>query len=315
MAFDGAGNYYIADPSNHLVVKVAASGTLSVVAGNGNPGYSGDNGPAVNAQLDIPWGVALDSAGNLYIGDAGNSTVRKVTTGGVITTLAGTGVPGFSGDNGPAATAQLSGPHGVVVDASGNLLIADTYNNRVRMVNSAGVISTIAGCASGPLCTGAIGGAATNINLFEPMGLATDSLGSLYIADASGSNADHTSLACSVLKVDPSGNITLVAGRYPVCGYSGDNGSAGLAYLNGPTGVTVDASGNVFIADTLNNRIRMVDTNRNITTVAGTGAPGFSGESGAPKNAALNHPSNVALDTGGKLYISDAANERNWVSP
>ena len=144
VAVDQAGNYYIADPSNNLVLKVNA-GTLSVVAGNGNAGFSGDNGAATSASLRNPNSVAVDRSGNLYISDYNNNRIRKVNAGGIITTVAGNGTAGFSGDNAAATGAELNHPEGVAVDTSGNLFIADSFNNRVREVNGGGIITTVAG--------------------------------------------------------------------------------------------------------------------------------------------------------------------------
>jgi sugar lactone lactonase YvrE len=282
--FDPAGNYYLADPSNNLVVKVSASGVLSVTAGNGSPGYSGDNGPATSAQLSAPSGVALDSSGNLFIADTNNNVIRKVTAAGTITTVVGDGTPGYSGDNGPASGALLNGPHGVLVDASGNLLIADTYNGRIRQVDAAGIITTSVG----------------NGNLVQPWSLAQDYLGNLLVADPGGAD---------IRKVSPGGTVITVAG-YGVNGYRGDNGPAGLAYLNQPEGVSVDASGNLFIADTLNQRIRKVNTSGIITTIAGNGTAGYTGDGGMGTAASLNNPSSVLLDAAGDLFISDSHNDR-----
>lgn len=266
--FDPAGNYYLADPSNNLVVKVSASGVLSVTAGNGSPGYSGDNGPATSAQLSAPSGVALDSSGNLFIADTNNNVIREVTAAGTITTVVGDGTPGYSGDNGPASGALLNGPHGVLVDASGNLLIADTYNGRIRQVDAAGIITTSVG----------------NWNLVQPWSLAQDYLGNLLVADPGGAD---------IRKVSPGGTVITVAG-YGVNGYRGDNGPAGLAYLNQPEGVSVDASGNLFIADTLNQRIRKVNTSGIITTIAGNGTAGYTGDGGMGTAASLNSTTHLA---------------------
>jgi hypothetical protein len=298
VAVDAAGNVYIADPGNHRVRKVSTSGTITTVAGNGSPGFSGDGGPATNASLDGLRGVAVDAAGNLYIADWVNSRVRKVSTSGMITTVAGSGTYGFSGDGGPATDASLSSPYGVAVDAAGNLYIADAGNSRVRKVSTSGTITTVAG--SGTYGFSGDGGPATNAALSSPQGVALDAAGNLYIADAQDTR---------VRKVSTSGTITTVAGS-GTYGFSGDGGPATDAGLKGPTGVAVDAAGNLYIADPGNHRVRKVSTSGTITTVAGNGTQGFSGDAGPATNASLNTPYGVAVDAAGNLYIADPGNNR-----
>ncbi|MEJ5370332.1 MAG: hypothetical protein WHT08_18640, partial [Bryobacteraceae bacterium] len=177
MAVDSAGNVYIADTSNHRIRKVTPSGTITTVAGNGNAGFSGDDSTATAAQLYFPNGVAVDSSGNLYIGDSRNYRIRKVTPSGTITTVAGNGNAGFSGDGGPATEAQLSYVRGVAVDSAGNLYIADYANHRIRKVNPGGTITTVAG--DGTAGYGGDGSAATEAQLYSPAGVVVDSLGNL----------------------------------------------------------------------------------------------------------------------------------------
>ena len=208
--------------------------------------------------LNSPSGVTVDGAGNLYIADTNNHRIRKVDTSGVITTVAGTGVSGYSGDDGLATAAQLNNPYGVTVDGAGNLYIADRSNHRIRKVDTSGVITTVAG-------TGAYGysgddGTAITAQLNFPYGVTIDSIGNLYIADS----FNHR-----IRKVDTSGVITTVAGT-GAQGNSGDGGAATAAQLNSPSNVTVDSAGNLYIADTNNHRIRKVDTSGVITTVSGT---------------------------------------------
>jgi uncharacterized protein (TIGR03437 family) len=290
---DSTGNLYIADTFNFRIRKVS-NGVIATVAGNGTSGFSGDNGPATSATLSAPWAFAVDSAGNLYIADTDNYRIRQVSNG-VIATMAGNGTPGFSGDNGPAARAQLYYPHGVAVDSAGNLYIADYGNNRIRKVTN-GVITTVAG--NGTYGFSGDNGPATSAQLYNPYGVAVDSAGNLYIADANNYR---------IRKVT-NGVITTVAGN-GTYGFSGDNGPATSAQLNFPSGVVVDSTGNLYIADTFNYRIRQV-TNGVITTVAGGGTYGFSGDNGPATNAQLYNPYGVAVDSAGNLYIADTTNNR-----
>jgi len=301
VAVDDAGNVYIADTNNHRVRRVdATSGDISPVAGTDFAGYNGDDIAATSASLYYPWNVALDSGGNFYIADSSNHRVRQVISAtGFITTVAGTGAFGFSGDGGPAVSAQLDTPYGVTVDGDGNLYIADYYNYRVRRVDGAtGDITTFAGTGSTVYNGDDI--PATTANLY-PYGVAVDGAGHVYIADDQ---------SCRARRVDTStGLITTVAGRSP--GYNGDGIAAADARLYYPRGAATDSDGNVYIADTSNHRVRKVDvaTGR-ITTVAGTGVAGFSGDGGLATAAKLYFPRGVALDSDDNLYIADTNNHR-----
>lgn len=285
VALDGSGNLYIADKSNNRVRKVAG-GTMSTVAGIGTAGYSGDGSAATSAQLDQPYGVAVDSGGNFYIADRLNNVVRKVTAGGTISTVAVTLGP-------------LTQPFGVAVDSAGNLYIADTGNSVIRKVNTVGVISTVAGVVVTPGYTGD-NGPATSAQLNQPFGVAVDSSGNLYVADTSNN---------VIRKVSTSGTITTVAGNNAAgAGYSGDGGAATSAQLYLPSGVTVDSSGNIYIGDTFNNVVRKVSTSGTITTVAGNGTAGYTGDGGLPTSAELNQPFGVVVDSSGNLYVADYVN-------
>jgi sugar lactone lactonase YvrE len=297
VALDSAGNVYIADTGNNRIRKVA-NGVITTVAGNGTAGFSGDNGPATGAQLALPESVAVDSAFNLYIADNANNRIRKVSNG-VITTVAGSnGTHGFSGDNGPATSAELNSPQGVAVDSAGNLYIADYLNFRVRKVTN-GVITTVAG--NGMAGFDGDNGPATSAQLYGPSGLAVDSAGNLYIADY-GNNR--------IRKVS-NGVITTVAGvGFVFPPTFGDNGPAASAQLSSPDGVAVDSAGNLYIADTGDYLIRKV-ANGVITSVAGNAFPGgFSGDNGPATSAPLNEPQGVAVDSAGNVYIADTGNNR-----
>ena len=290
------GNLFIADPGNERIRKVDSAGVITTVAGTGIRGFSGDGGPAVDARLSSPGGVAVDGAGNLFIADLFNHQIRKVDSAGVITTVAGTGIRGFSRDGGPAVDAWLASPGGVAVDGAGNLFIADDGNRRIRKVDSAGVITTVAG--TGGFGFSGDGGPAVDARLSYPRGVAVDGAGNLFIADWWDDR---------IRKVDSAGVITTVAGTGGF-GFSGDGGPAVDARLRSPGGVAVDGAGNLFIADEGNHRIRKVDSAGVITTVAGTGGFGFSGDGGPAVDARLRSPGGVAVDGAGNLFIADEGN-------
>jgi len=308
VAVDGAGNLYIVDLNNNRVRKVSTgTGTITTVAGTGVAGYSGDNGPATQAQLANAAGVVVDGAGNLYIADNGNNRVRKVSTGsGTITMIAGTGLNGYGGDGGPATQAQLASPSGIAVDGAGNLYIADTNNNRVREVVGGGgnftpgAITTVAGMGSPGY--GGDGGPATQAMLGNPDRIAIDSGGNLYIADAGNNRVRKVAAG--------SGTITTVVG-IGGSGSGGDGGLATQAQLTSPAGVVVDGAGNLYIADNGNNRVRKVAAGSGlITTVAGAGGPGYGGDGGPATQALLSSPNGIAADGAGNLYIADTNNNR-----
>jgi sugar lactone lactonase YvrE len=269
------------------------------VAGNGIAGFGGDGGIATAAQLNSPVCVHVDAANNLYIADLGNQRVRRVSTSGIITTIAGNGTAGFSGDGGAAASAQLNAPRGVAADAAGNILIADAGNHCIRKINTLGVISTIAGTPGINGFSGD-GGPATAAKLYGPYSVATDGTGNIYIADVDNQR---------IRKIDAAGNISTIAGS-GVGGYSGDGGPATVAQLYEPIAVAADAVGNVYIADGWNNRIRIVNAAGNISTIAGTGTSGYSGDGGLAVSAQLNNPYGVAVDNAGNIYIADYGNNR-----
>jgi trimeric autotransporter adhesin len=317
VALDGAGNSFVVDSYSNRVLRIDASGNVTVAAGNGVPGYSGDGGAATSAELNYPNGLAVDGSGDLFIAEYWNCTVRKVSVStGNISTVAGTaGVCKYGGDGGPATSAELYWPVGITLDSSSNLFIADAGNCVVREVSaSTGNISTVAGTPGS--CSyygsyGGDGGPATSAKLESPYSVAVDSSGNFFIADT---------FNCLIRKVNASNQvISTVAGSYgsgPNCGYSGDGGPATSAVLNEPFGVTVDSSGNLFIADTDNCAIREVNASTGgISTIAGGVTDnsgfhvcGYSGDGGAATGAALNSPNGVTIDSIGNLLIADTSN-------
>ena len=278
LVVDARGNIFIADSLYDRVRRVEPSGTITTLAGTGTRGFSGDGGPATEARLNGPRGVAVDAAGNVYVVDAGNHRLRKIDTAGTIATVAGTGEAGFSGDGGPATEARLNGPGGVAVDAAGNVYVTDR-NHLVRRIDPSGTIATVAG--TGEAGFSGDGGPATEARLNGPAGVAVDAAGNVYVTDR-----NHL-----VRRIDPSGTITTVAGTGEA-GFSGDGGPATEAQLNGPRGVAVDAAGNVYVAES-SLRLRKIDAAGTITTMR-----------------ALTPSSAVAVDSAGSVYVADGRNDR-----
>lgn len=297
-AMDSAGNLYFSDSTNNRIRKVTPEGVISTYAGNGTAGFNGDGGAATSAELSGPLGIAFDDAGNLYIAESGNERVRKVTPLGIISTIAGNGTAGYNGDGIAATGAELNNPNGIVVDKSGNIYIGDYFNNRVRKVNTAGFISTVAGNGTGGYSGD--GGLAIDAEVYWPAGLALDTSENLYIAD---DNNDR------IREVNSDGMISTFAGT-GYGGYNGDGIPATSAELYAPDRVTTDSAGNVYISEYGNNRIRKVNAGGIISTVAGTGTAGFSGDGGLATSAEINTPRGLTVDESGNLYISDAANNR-----
>lgn len=350
VAVDSSGNLFLSDNGHNRILKVTASGTIVTVAGTGTAGFSGDGGPATAAQIAAPTRLALDAAGNLYFVDSRNFRVRRISTGGTIATvagggttfpadsipatqaglpdlkaiavdsqanlylaaqwiqkvttdgvihvIAGNGTYNFSGNGGPATAAQLWEPGDVAIDATGGILIADTWNNMVRRAGPNGTINAVAG--NGICSSSGDGGVAIQTPLCSPGGVALDSSGNLFVSETPNNR---------IRKVSSAGTITTVAGS-GAQGSSGDGGTATSASLNYPVGVAIDGSGNLFIADYGNNRVRKVSNGGVITTVAGTGVQGFSGDGGQATAAQLAFPITVAVDAAGDLLIADAANSR-----
>ncbi|MBB1287184.1 T9SS type A sorting domain-containing protein [Flavisolibacter sp. BT320] len=303
VAVDAANNVYVADQNNNRIRKItAADGKISTFAGNGTNTYGGDGGAATAASVRVPAGVALDASGNLLIADLNNHRIRKVTVAtGIITTIAGNGTIRFSGDGGAATRATLASPTDVAVDGNGHLYIADQENGRIRKVNAAdGTISTIAG--PGVYGITGDGGPATAAYLSSPTGIALDAAGNLYIVEQFNGRIRKVSAA--------DGTITTIAGNGTNT-YGGDGGAATSASLYYPMDVAVDASGNLYIADRNNHRIRKVNAmDGKISTIAGTGTAGYSGDDGQATAAAINEPNSISLDASGNLYFADRGNSR-----
>jgi len=345
IAVDSAGNLYLADTDNHRIRKVTAAGTISTLAGTGVAGFSGDGGPATSARLNLPYGLAVDWTGAVYVADLGNNRVRRIGADGVITTVAGTGAHASAGDGGLATAAQLSTPRNVAVDSTGNLYISEFEGHRVRKVTPDGKIASLAG--TGIAGFRGDGGPAISALICYPAGLAVDRSGNVYIADSGNNRVRQVqgSVITTVLPpasaalatpvavaVDPLGSVYTIdggtsvhaftaAGKWidsfagsSVAGFSGDGGPASKASLVYPRDLAADPYGNLYIAD--GPRVRKVDSKGNIQTVAGDGYLHAVGDGSAATSAVLVQPSSVGLDSGGNLYIADPGTERvRLVSP
>ncbi len=289
LALDGVGGFFVADSGNNRVRHVDVNQMVTTVAG----GAVGDGGLGTSASLNFPFTfahIAFDPSGNLYIADEGNCRVRKMSTRRIISTIAGTGICGYSGDSGPATAATLNFPQAVAADGNGNVYISDAGNWVIRKIDSSGTITTFVSVLTS-------NGAATSA---RTVALAVDGSGDLYASDG----------FFGIWKITPDGQTSIVAGTLFMVGYNGDGIPATQARLSLPTGVALDGKGNIYISDWLNSRIRKVDTDGIISTIAGTGAFGFSGDGGPGPAAELFEPSDVAADGAGNVYIADWINFR-----
>ena len=293
VAVDHAGNVYISEHYSQRIRRVDAARTIDTIAGTGEPSYGGDGGPAVRARFSFPSGVAVDHAGNLYIADTGNNRIRRVDASGTITTIAGTGESLWGGE-GPAVEVPLERPRSVAVDSSGNLYIVALAASGIRRVDVTGTMSWIPGSGE------PYDGPEDEYRVSRDRGVAVDHAGNVYIA-----NIDNN----YVRRADATGAMIIIAGTKKP-GYSGDGGPAAEAQLNFPAGLAVDKAGNLYIADTGNHCIRRVDASGTITTIAGTGEPGYGGDGGLAREAQLSSPVALAVDSSGKLYIVDLGNYR-----
>ncbi len=268
------------------------------MAGSSTSGFSGDGGAATAATIYNPWGVALDAAGNLYIGDGTNNRIRRVSAAGIITTYAGTGAAAYGGDGGPATAAQLKNPSGVALDTMGNLYISDANNHRIRKITPSGIISTFAGTGSAGFSGD--GGPATAAQIVFSDGIAADRYGNVYIPDPS----NHR-----IRRIDASGLISTFAGNGSI-GSTGDGGAATAATINYPSDIEVDNAGIVYFTDYQENIVRKINTAGVISKIAGVGTPAFSGDGGPATAAELSHPIGIDVDNCGNIYIGDALNGR-----
>jgi uncharacterized protein (TIGR03437 family) len=299
LVVDSGGNLYYSDVNNEVVIRIGADESVAIVTGTGVSGFSGDGGPASQASVFFPHGLALDSSGDLYMADSGNFRVRRIRAGN-IETVVGNAQFRYVPDGTPAAQASLYGPNNLAFDRSGNLLISEVSMHEVTQILAAdSTFQVLAGIGiegngGGPLATRSL--------IDHPRQVAVDSQGSIYFVDNTNS---------VVYRETPDdGNLTRIAGTPFVTGYSGDNGPAVTAVLNSPWGIAVDNSGNVFVADTSNNVIRRISTDGTITTYAGTGNAGFSGDNGPASAAQLNSPYSLAIDPNGNLLVCDRSNNR-----
>ena len=354
IAADSSGNVYVTEPERNIVWKISSCGSIAPLAGTGDRGFGGDGGPADKALLASPHGLATDRQGNVYIADSFNHRIRKVDTSSRIETVAGAGEPGYGGDGGPAVSATLRRPSGIALGAGGELLVADTGNNRIRRIDVASTITTIAG--SGQMGFGGAGGPAKEAALTWPRSIAADAVGNVYVADIR---------QFRIRRIDPRGTIRTVAGT-GIPGHSGDGGlatvarigwigglaldaagnlyladrsnlcvrridaagiiqtvaaaphrdSGRLAFVGGeaviavPDGLTVDLAGNLYLADRSGHRVHKVKPDGTVTTIAGTGTPGYAGDGGPAPEARLDGPCDLASDLAGNLYVADSGNNR-----
>jgi len=298
VALDNSGNIYIADYSNARIRMVNTSGMISTFAGNGTASYSGDAGPATAAELDHPFGLAFDINGNLLCADEFNYRIREINTSGIITTIAGNGTTGYFGDGGPATAAEFSLSWEVATDNKGNFYISDLGNERLRMVNTSGIVNTVAG--NGAYGYTGDGGPATAAELGGLSEAYVDAAGNIYMGCQNNE---------ALRMVNTSGIINTIAGN-GVAGFSGDGGQATAAELSGEYGVKVDYVGNIYLGDQSNERIRFINTSGIISTFAGNGIAGSSGDGGPATAAELNDPATLTLAPGGMVYIAENAGNR-----
>jgi sugar lactone lactonase YvrE len=288
VAVDGSGNVYVADRNNHRIRKISPSGVVTTLAGSGIYGYA--DGAGISAQFGFPSNVAVDASGNVYVTDQGNHRIRKITSSGAVTTIAGSGVGGFTDGTGTAT--QFNAPIGITIDNSGNVYVADWGNHKIRKITSSGVVTTLAGSG----VAGYADGSGTAAQFNRPTGVVVDASGNLYVTDSS----NHR-----IRKVNSTGIVTTIAGT----GIQGSiDGTAISARFNFPDGISVDTSGNIYIADRNNNKIRKISSNRMVSTIAGSGATGFMDGIGTATQ--FSAPLGIGVDAMGIVYVGDSNNNR-----
>ncbi|MBS1810958.1 MAG: hypothetical protein JST84_22530 [Acidobacteria bacterium] len=302
LALDRKGDLYISDIGAHCIFRLTRQGRLIVVAGNGERGFSGDGGSATNAQLNSPHDLLFDQEGNLLIADTGNQRIRRIDRQGIITTMAGDGKALQSNYNGAVPETSLNNPQSIALDREGNLLIADTYNSVIRKLDRNGKLSIFAGTVAG---FGGDGGPADKAQMNLPMAVAVGPDASVYISDAGNSR---------IRRIAPDGKISTIVGYGPPAdtyggGYGGDGGPAEKGKIFSATDLKCDAAGNLYIVDSGNHRLRVVRGGV-ITTLAGTGQQGLSGDGKSAMEATLNTPQKIALARDGSIFIADRANQR-----
>ncbi len=296
VAVDGAGNFYFCERGAQRVRKVSPDGIITIFAGTGVAGNSGNGGPATAAKLTNPYCLVVDKFDNVYIGE--HTVIRKISAAGIISNYAGIGTIGYSGDGGPATAAQLVGIRGLAIDGIGNMYVSDISNNVVRKIDNMGIITRVAGTGFGPYNGDTL--QATDANISEPVGLATDNDNNLYIASYSQNR---------IRKVTPDGIITTVAGT-GAAGYSGDGSYAVSAKLDRPSSMCIDKWNNLYVTDSYNDCVRKITTTGVISTIAGNGLSGFEGDGGPATAAKLLNPAGIITDEAGGMLLCDWGNNR-----
>lgn len=306
LAADGRGNLYISDQMNNKIRKIDAYGVMTTIAGHGSAGISGDGGPASAAKVSWPGDMTLDKYGNLYFADCANHRIRKIDTAGIISTVAGNGVPGFAGDSAMATDARLNNPKGVALDDEGNIYIADQLNNRIRKVTTQGYIFTVAGGGDTAFLDGGVN--AFRVKLNHPYGVAVAKDGSIYIGDTYNN---------VIRKVGTDSMVTKIAGSSTgLGGYGGDNGGAWDSRVSHPVSFKLDRKGDLYFADMENNRVRKLEMATGIMRpIAGNGSSGSAqnGDGGPALDAQIYRPTAIALDSADNVYVAEGTNRVRYV--